>query len=61
MMQENIEENDLDGIFVDINKNFNILTAFGSFPIVLLFEKYIFDVVYPAITHFFELKIPIKP
>lgn len=37
-----------------------MLTAFGSLPISILFEKYMFDVVFPAITHFFELKLPIK-
>ena len=55
------DEEDLDGIEVDFNKNFNMLTAFGSQPIVLLMEKYIFDIVFPAIMHYLELKIPIKP
>ena len=37
------DEKDLDGIHVDINKNFNMLTAFGSFSIVELMENYIFE------------------
>ena len=28
------EDDNPEGLFVDINKNFNMLTAFGSFPIV---------------------------
>jgi len=48
-------------VFVDINKNFNMLTAFGSSPIVQLMEKYIFEVVFPAIQHYLELRLPIKP
>jgi hypothetical protein len=55
------DENDLEAIQVDINKNFNMLTAFGSLPIVILMEKYIFDFVFPALTHFFNLRLPIKP
>jgi hypothetical protein len=47
-MEEN-EQQDLDGIEVDINKNFNMLTSFGSKPIVNCMEFYIFDVVFPAI------------
>jgi len=56
-----IDDNDLENVFVDINKNFNMLTAFGSFPIVQLMEKYIFDHVFPALIHFLNLRLPIKP
>ena len=46
---ENNETEDLENIHVDINKNFNMLTAFGSFPLTTIMEKYIFDVCFPAI------------
>jgi hypothetical protein len=52
---------DLESIEVDINKNFNMATAFGSFPIVQIMEKYIFEVVFPAFGSFFELRLPVKP
>jgi hypothetical protein len=53
-------EDDLDGIRVDINKNFTMLTSFGSFPILYLIERYIFEQVYVAVEHFFDLRLPIK-
>ena len=52
---------DLDGIHVDINKNFNMLTAFGSIPIVILIEKYIFEICYPAISNYLGLRLLINP
>ena len=52
---------DLDGIYVDINKNFNMLTAFGSIPIVNLMEKYIFEMCFPAISNYFSLRLIINP
>jgi hypothetical protein len=54
------ENEDLDGINVDINKNFTMLTSFGSFPILYLIEKYIYENVYLALTHYFNLRLPIK-
>lgn len=51
---------DLDVMVVDINKNFSMLTSFGSFTILYLIERYIFEYVYPALMHFFDLKLPIK-
>jgi hypothetical protein len=45
---------------VDINKNFNLLGAFGSVPIVVVMEQYIYEVVFPALSNFFELRLPIK-
>jgi hypothetical protein len=54
-------EEDLDGIYVDINKNFTMLTSFGSFPILYLIERYIFENVYLALSHYFSLRLPIKP
>lgn len=58
----NEEENDdLEKIQVDINKNFNMSTAFGSIPIVELMEAYIFETVFPAVANFFELRLQIKP
>ena len=38
-----------------------MLTSFGSFPILYLIERYIFENVYLALTHYFELRLPIKP
>jgi hypothetical protein len=40
------EEKDLDEIEVDINKNFTMLTSFGSFEVLYLIERYIFEVVF---------------
>ena len=37
------------------------MTAFGSFPIVVLMEKYIFECVFPAIRYYLNLRLPIKP
>jgi len=57
---ENDDDQDPNEIKVDINNNFNMLTAFGSFPIVELMEHYVFDVCYPAIKNFFICNLPIK-
>jgi hypothetical protein len=54
-------EEDLDEIKVDINKNFTIMTSFGSFSICYLIERYIFENLFLALTHFFHLNLPIKP
>ena len=53
-------EEDLDEIQVDINKNFTMLTSFGSFSILYLIERYIFDTLYQALSHYFNLNLPIK-
>jgi hypothetical protein len=45
---------------VDINKNFTMLTSFGSFPVLYLIEKYVFEVMYVALENFFSLRLPIK-
>jgi hypothetical protein len=58
--EEEYKEEDLDGIYVDINKNFTMLTSFGSFPILYLIEKYVFEVMYKALENFFSLRLPIK-
>ena len=55
------EEKDLDEIEVDINKNFTMLTSFGSFEVLYLIERYMFEVVFLALTHYFNLRLPIKP
>jgi hypothetical protein len=47
--QDTGDDKNLDGIHVDINKNFNMLTAFGSFQIVELMEYYVFEMCFPAI------------
>ena len=57
---EEYKDEDLDGINVDINKNFTMLTSFGSFPILYLIEKYVFEVMYKALDNFFNLILPIK-
>ena len=58
--EEKAGEEDLDGIKVDINKNFTMLTSFGSFPILYLIERYVFESLYSALTQFFSLNLPIK-
>ena len=57
---ENEDEPDPNDIKVDINNNFNMLTAFGSFPIAEHMEHYVFEVCYPAIKNFFVCNLPIK-
>lgn len=37
------------------------MTSFGSFSILYLIERYIFENLYSALTHFFHLNLPIKP
>ena len=54
------EQEDLDNIKVNINKNFTMLTSFGSFSILYLIERYIFEIVYQALIHYFDLRLPIK-
>lgn len=58
---EEQEEDDLDGIHVDINKNFTMLTSFGSFPVLYLIEKYIYENVFVALKSYFNLRLSIKP
>jgi len=58
---EAIDVDDLENIPVDINKNFNLMTAFGSLPIAILMEYYIFEVVFPGLKNFFDLRLSIKP
>lgn len=57
---EEQEEDDLDGIHVDINKNFTMLTSFGSFPVLYLIEKYIYENVFVALKSYFNLRLAIK-
>lgn len=59
-MAQEMENINYDEIEVNINNNFNMLTAFGSFPIVTLMEKHLFEICFPAIKHFFNLRLPIK-
>ena len=47
-------------IRVDINKNFNMVTAFGSFPISEHMDEYVFKAAFPSLTHYFFLRFPIK-
>jgi len=37
-----------------------MLTAFGSFEVVVIMEDYIFNTVYTALENFFKLRLPIK-
>ena len=46
---------------MDINRNFTMLTAFGSVEIVVIMEDYIFNTVYKALQSYFILRLPIKP
>jgi len=50
---ENDDDQDPNEIKVDIKNNLNMITAFGSFPLVELMEHYVFDVCYPALKNFF--------
>lgn len=51
---------DLDSVPVDITRNFSIVTSQGCFSMHYLIERYIFEDVYPALTHYFSLRLPIK-
>lgn len=48
--QDAKDDGDLDGIHVDINKNFTMLTSFGSFPVLYLIERYVFETVFHSLT-----------
>ena len=39
----------MESVVVDINRNFTMLTAFGSMEIVVIMEDYIFNTVYKAL------------
>ena len=45
---------------VDITRNFSMVTSLGSSSIHYLMERYIFENVYPALTDYFRLGLPIK-
>ena len=51
----------MESVVVDINRNFTMLTAFGSMEIVVIMEDYIFNTVYKALQSYFILRLPIKP
>lgn len=61
-MDEEEGENliDLDTLQIDITRNFSIVTSQGCFSVHYLIERYVFEDVYPALTHYFSLKLPIK-
>ena len=48
--QQEKNDGDLDGIYVDINKNFTMLTSFGSFPVFSILERYVYETVFSALT-----------
>ena len=50
----------MESVVVDINRNFTMLTAFGSMEIVVIMEDYIFNTVYKALESFLNLRLPIK-
>jgi hypothetical protein len=54
------QKNALD-VNVDINKNFNLSTAFGTLPLSVHMEAYVFNQVFVALRHFLDLRLPIKP
>ena len=50
----------LDNLTVDVNKNFEFITAFGKFKVSELMLKYVFEDIVPAMYKFLELRIPMR-
>ena len=48
------------GVMVDVSKNFNFVTNFGTSKISLLMQEYIFEGILPALTSFISLRIPLS-
>ena len=46
---------------VDVSKNFDFVTNFGTFPISQLMTDYIFDGVFNCLAEFFEINLPMNP
>ena len=47
-------------IDVDVSKNFNFVTNFGSFKISELMQEYVFEGIFPCLNQFFSLRLPMK-
>lgn len=50
----------LDNLTIDVNKNFEFITAFGKFKVSELMLKYVFEDIVPAMRKFLDLRIPMK-
>jgi len=50
----------LDNLTVDVNKNFEFITAFGKFKVSELMLKYVFEDIVPAMRLFLNLRISMK-
>lgn len=50
----------IEAIQVDVNKNFDLVTAFGKFKISELMQTYVFDGIFPAIIEFFRMRLSLK-
>lgn len=45
---------------VDVSKNFNFVTNFGSFKISTLMSEYVFEAVISCLNQFMSLRLPMK-
>ena len=50
----------INGVQVDVNKNFTFTTAFGKFKVSELMTKYVFEEVFPSMEAFLNLRLPMK-
>jgi len=50
----------INGVQVDVNKNFTFTTAFGKFKVSELMTKYVFEDVFPSMEAFLNLRLPMK-
>ena len=47
----------INGVQVDVNKNFTFTTAFGKFKVSELMNKYVFEEVLPSMEAFLNLRL----
>lgn len=45
---------------MDVNKNFEFVTAFGTFKVSELMQQYVFEDCFPSIQKFLALRLPMK-
>lgn len=50
----------INGVQVDVNKNFTFTTAFGKFKVSELMTKYVFEEVFPSMQEFLNLRLLMK-
>lgn len=50
----------INGVQVDVNKNFTFTTAFGKFKVSELMTKYVFEEVFPSMEAFLNLRLLMK-